>query len=138
MTNENAVDEAEKTIDWEARALKAENKIVQMKQKPKEEEKKEETPAATVENKEEVTPEVKKEDSSELDVLKTKIAELEQEKTINNNVSATNAMSISGNEATDTWFSSISSWDFDKMSQSERSEYMSNSMKANWDEVVFS
>jgi len=124
-----------------ARLVKSEAKIVSMKGEAKAEPKEEESVnnEEQEEKQEEASTEPeKKQESSQDELIAIAVKAALAEKEIENNVATTNAMQVDGNATQDTWFATISSWDFDKMSQSERSEYMSSSMKANWDEVVFS
>lgn len=135
MTNEIADGSVktpeENVIDWEARAKKAEAKIVDMKN--------------SLEDKQ---PENKNEevdlDKKISELLESKLAALtqkeekeKQEEKYEANQDTTNSMSMSWGENIGwTWFKWVSLSDFDKMSPEQKRQYITESTNTNW-EVIF-
>lgn len=131
MTNEIADGSVEtpkeNVIDWEARAKKAEAKIVDMKN--------------SLEDKQ---PEEVDLDKKISELLESKLAALtqkeekeKQEEKYEANQDTTNSMSMSWGENIGwTWFKWVSLSDFDKMSPEQKRQYITESTNTNW-EVIF-
>lgn len=133
MSNENAVDEADKTIDWEARALKAENKIVSMKQEakaaPKEEDVVKKEEPATDENKEEDTGSTNEDNQKQKQTTDELIQTAVQEALAAANVENTNAMNLTGwNQPDNTGFEVLTPNAYDNLSEWAQAEYMAKSI----------
>lgn len=117
MTNENADTTSEQTVDWEARALKAENKIVSMKQEAKAAESKKEEEDIVV--KEEAPKEdLKEEPKDEAETKETTKAEEapQEEPVIQEVTQVTNMMAVPWTEVLDKAPSVYAISDLEKMS----------------------
>lgn len=145
MTNEIADGSVETPIDWEARARKAEAKIVDLKTSDKEEkkegEKEEKETKADVDNKEgeadNTTTDANEALLKRIEALESNNKKLQEEAEFNNNQTTSNKMSMSSDARVTTGFDALSIKDYSWLSPAGKREYMSKSMQANWWDVVF-
>ena len=140
MTNWNADGSVEtpSVEELQARLAKAEAKIVKMKDSLKETDETKDTPS----DKDEKTQTgEEKIDKSSVDKMINEALEAyktsQVDESINKNIETTNASAFTGTPASNSWFQTVSTAEFDKMSSEAKSKYMDMSEEHNW-EVVFS